>query len=175
MFVFNHLSWILTVFLLSVEGYQCWTRDDQSPVKGLQSSFKHLHLHDVFLCCFWCWTHRPSSFPLLGWLRGFIQSKLSTALDDPWPTGRVEGSARTPLPIHVSQCHSIIDTHTNLPAPLNFTNRPLAYSCFQTDALSKCRTHWNQFLSFLFFSNLGKWQYSKVLIPLYSTNKQKRQ
>lgn len=80
--------------------------------------FKHLHLHDIFLCCFWCWTHRPSSFPLLGWLRGFIQSKLSTALDDPWPTGRVEGSARTPLPIHVSQCHSIIDTHTQTCLPL---------------------------------------------------------
>ncbi|KAA8584203.1 hypothetical protein FQN60_007988 [Etheostoma spectabile] len=41
------------------------------------------------------------------WLRGFLQSKPGAALDDPWPTGRVEGSARTPLPIHgrVPQTH----------------------------------------------------------------------
>lgn len=38
----------------------------------------------------------------LGRLCGFIQSKPGAALDDPWPTGRVKGSARTPLPIHVS-------------------------------------------------------------------------
>lgn len=44
----------------------------------------------------------PPLHLFLGWLRGFIQSKPGAAVDDPWPAGRVEGSARTALPLHVS-------------------------------------------------------------------------
>lgn len=51
----------------------------------------------------------PAFFFLLflGRLCGFIQSKPGAALDDPWPTGRVKGSARTPLPVHVSLTHTL--------------------------------------------------------------------
>lgn len=56
-----------------------------------------------FSVVFSCWHTTPAllSLSVLGWLRGFIQSELGAALDDPWPTGRVEGSPGTPLPIHV--------------------------------------------------------------------------
>lgn len=44
----------------------------------------------------------------VGRLCGFIQSEPGAALDDPWPTGCVKGSARTPLTIHVSSCHPVL-------------------------------------------------------------------
>lgn len=47
------------------------------------------------------------SLLFLGRLCGLVQSKPGAALDDPWPTGCVKGSARTPLPIHVSHTHTL--------------------------------------------------------------------
>lgn len=52
---------------------------------------------------------RPPLFLFLGRLRGLDQSKPGGAPDDPRPAGRVEGSARTPVAVHVSCRHSVID------------------------------------------------------------------
>lgn len=44
----------------------------------------------------------------LGRLRGLVQSEPGAAVDDPRPTGRVEGPAGTPLPVHVSPHHAAL-------------------------------------------------------------------
>lgn len=66
--------------------------------------FRH-DLHDV-VCANWMYLLCLLSLLVLGRLCGFVQSKPGAALDDPWPTGRVKGSAWTPLPIHVSHTHT---------------------------------------------------------------------
>lgn len=59
----------------------------------------------LFFCCL-------SGFYLftvlfLGRLRGLNQSEPGVAPDDPGPAGRVEGPARTALPVHVSRRHRV--------------------------------------------------------------------
>lgn len=108
---------------------------------------------------------RPPLFLFLGRLRGLDQSKPGGAPDDPRPAGRVEGSARTPVAVHVSCRHSVIDVRTVVTC-VHFVRR------------------WNFFRRpnvLLFFCSaiLGKWRRSKGLIPMSRarclTNKQRSQ
>lgn len=64
----------------------------------------------------------------LGRLCGFVQSKPGAALDDPWPTGCVKGSARTPLPLHVS----LTQTHFVHMSGVWIQHLLLFYSQFQS-------------------------------------------
>lgn len=146
---------LLLLLCLAVVWIRSRKFESQSVLCLRKNRFPHqwgrwLWLVNIYLAV----TRRPSHPPLflfLGRLRGLDQSKPGGAPDDPWPAGCVEGSARTPVAIHVSCCHSV---ESSLGCTLSdggtFFGRP-------------------NVLLFFYSTTLGKRHRSKGLIPMLCT------